>query len=210
MVPATEEAADDEASPLSERQLAELSQAVRLAKPLRNAAATAKASATCTLVIGALALPFSLLPPSASGLFVSVGLLIVGAIEYRSQRRIKLADAAVCKKLATNQLAMLGIITIYCIWQMLAFSPETAREWALSPEFRQQLGGMPQMSSSIDKQIDQWAPLFVYGLYGSVIFGSVLFQGGMAWYYRSRRAAMDAYNRQAPAWARRVMEIAGR
>ena len=63
---------------------------------------------------------------------------------------------------------------------------------------------MPEMADAIDKQIEHWAPIVVYGLYSLVILASVVGQGGLALYYFTRRRHIEAFNRQTPAWIRRL------
>ncbi|MCX5683569.1 MAG: hypothetical protein NT049_07795 [Planctomycetota bacterium] len=198
-------AAPPQASPLDESQFALVQEAARTYKPIKKAARIALGSAITTLMIGAVALPFSLFWPSFAGIFVTVGVCAVGVVEFLGYRKLVQADPSAARFLALNQLAFLGLITIYCLIQMLTFSPAEAKAAALSPESRAALNGMPEMTRDIDNYIDQYGALATCGFYSLVIVLSVLFQGGLAYYYFSRRKFLEAFQREVPPWVRRLL-----
>ena len=189
----------------SEANLLLIRQATARRKTVDRAARNARTSAIVTLVIGVLAIPTVLLWPSWSAAMITAGLCVVGVVEFSASGRLRRADPAAARLLGQNQLALLGLITLYCAAQMISFSPEQAKNAAISPEVRSQLGHMPDMTRSIDAQIDRWMPLLTYGFYGLVAFMSVLFQGGMAWYYFSRARHVEEFNAHTPEWVRRVL-----
>jgi len=193
------------ASPLDESQFALVQQAAQSYKPIKRAARTALSSAITTLVIGACALPFTVIWPSLASVFITAGIGAVGVFEFLGYRKMRQADPAAPGYLATNQLAFLGLIVTYCAIQMLSFSTEDAKAAALSPEVRSQLRAMPDMAREIDANIEQWAPLIMYGFYSLVIVLSIFFQGGMALYYWTRRRHLEAFARQTPPWVRRLL-----
>jgi uncharacterized membrane protein len=200
-------AAPPGSSPLDESQFALVQEAAVAYKPVKKAAGIALGSAVTTLLIGACAVPFTLVWPSFAGAMITVGLCAVGVVEFLGYRKMKRAQASAARHLAANQLAFLGLITLYCAIQMLTFSVEDVKAAAMSPEFRAQLGAMPDMARGFDRDIDQLAPLVTYGFYGFyslVIVLSVLFQGGLALYYFTRRKSLEAFQRQPP-WVRRVL-----
>ena len=202
---AAQVAAPPAASPLDESQFALVQQAAQSYKPIKRAARTAISSAITTLVIGASALPFTLIWPSLASVFITVGIGAIGVFEFLGYRKMRQADPAAPGYLATNQLAFLGLIVMYCAIQMLSFSTEDAKAAALSPEVRAQLSAMPDMALAIDANIEQWAPLITYGFYSLVIVVSIFFQGGMALYYWTRRRHLEAFARQTPPWVRRLL-----
>ncbi len=132
----------ESAAPLTEDDFALIRQATGRRKAIRKAAKVAKRSATTTLVIGALAVPFVLLSFSLSGLVMAAGLIVVGSIENRGHRMLLRADPAGPKLLARNQLAFLGLIVVYCVWQIIAagtveaVSPSSALSSATCPATR--------------------------------------------------------------------------
>lgn len=193
------------ASPLDESQFALVQEAARSYKPIKKASRVALGSAVTTLAIGAIAVPFTLVWPSFASALVTVGVCVVGVVEFLGYQKLKQADPAAARWLATNQLAFLGLIMLYCAIQMLTFSPEEVKAAALSPETRAQLNAAPDMARDIDRMIEQWAPLVTYGFYSLVIVLSIFFQGGMALYYFTRRKWLEAFQRQTPPWVRRLL-----
>jgi hypothetical protein len=198
-----------EVSPLEESHYAMVQRAVVSRKAVKRAARTALGSAAVTLFIGLSALPFTLIWPSASSLMVVVGVCVVGVVEYYGYQRMRQALPSAPAFLAKNQLAFLALITFYCLLQMAGFSVEATKAEAVSPEVRAQLAALPDMARAIDDLIEQWAPLLVYGFYLLVIGLSVCSQGGLALYYHTRRKHVDAFNRQTPAWIRRLFVVMG-
>jgi hypothetical protein len=94
--------------------------------------------------------------------------------------------------------------------QMVTFSPEQVQANAISPERRSQLEAiMPGMSESLDVEIGRWAPLVTYGFYGLIILLSIAFQGGMAFYYFTRKKTIDAFNEHTAPWVRRIFTETG-
>jgi len=198
---------ESRASPLDETQYALVQEAARLYRPIKRAARTALASSVVTLIIGASAALSVLIWPSLAGAFITLGLGVIGVVEFLGSRKMRQADPAAARLLATNQAAFLGLIVLYCLAQMLTFSTEDAKAAALSPEFRAQLEAMPEMARTIDidRIIEQWGPLVTYAFYSLVILLSIFFQGGMALYYFTRRRHLEAFHSRTPAWVRRLL-----
>jgi len=193
-----------EASPIGEREWGLVREAVVRRRKVKRAAWTAWSSAIVTLVIGLAALPFVVVSPSFSGLVVVAGILVVGVREWKGYGKMRRAEAGAASYLGWNQVALVGVITFYCLFQMASFSTEEVKSAALSPEVRAQLATMPGMAADIDRMIETWAPYAVYGFYSLVILVSALAQGMTAVYYFSRRKCVETFNRQTPEWVRRV------
>ena len=189
--------------PLAEADFLLLRQAAVRRRAVRAAATTAKASAVVTLVIGASSVLFVLIWPSWDGAIVSVGLCAIGVVEYLGSRRMRLADPSAARLLGANQLCFLGLIALYCAWQMISFSPQRARDAVLSEDARSMLRDLPELEKTVSG-IDRVAPLITYAFYGMVVFLSVLCQGGLALYYFTRRRRLEAFSRETPAWLRRL------
>jgi hypothetical protein len=197
--------ASDQTCPLDERDYLLIRQATVRHKAIRTAARTALASSVTTFLIGILAVPFVLLWPSWEGAVIAVGLCLIGMVEYMGCAKIRRADPAAAGTLGKNQLALLGLIVFYCVAQMVAFSPEQAQSNAISPGVRSQLDVItPGLSETLDVEIERWALLVTYGFYGLIILLSVVFQGGMAFYYFTRKRTIEAFNEQTAPWVRRV------
>jgi len=181
-------------------------------KPVLRAARTARASAITTLAIAFLGLLFLALSPDLAGLLVVCAVGVIGAVEYVGYLRLRRTEPSAAVLLGRNQLAFLGVIVLYCVVQMVLFSPEEYKKAALSEETRSVLGGMPELSGidrDIDRTIEQFAPLVTYGFYSLIIVLSIGFQGGMALYYFTRRKRIEAFLRSAPPWVLRLFAEMG-
>lgn len=196
-------------APLDESDFLLIRQAAIRRRAAHGAARTALASSVVTLFIGISAVPLVFLWPSWEGALMAAGLCIIGAVEYQGCRRMRQADPVAAKILGRNQLTLLGLIILYCLVQMLTFSPEHAKAAAISPEVRSQLAALPSMEKAIDSEIERLAPLATYGFYGLVIALSVVFQGGLALYYYTRRRHLHAFHTQTPSWVRRLFVETG-
>ena len=193
-----------EASPIGEREWGLVREAAVRRRKVKRAAGTARSSAIVTLAIGLAALPFVLVSPSFSGLVVVAGILVVGVREWMGYGKMRRAEAGAAPYLGWNQVALVGVITFYCLFQMASFSPEEVKSAALSPEVRSLLAAMPALAADMDRTIERLAPYAVYGFYSLVMLVSALAQGAMAVYYFSRRKCVETFNRRTPEWVRRV------
>ena len=191
-------------SPLDESQFEQIRMATLARGAVRSTAGRAHTSGIVTVVIAAVSLLVSFVSFSFLGIFVSLGVCAVGVVEMIGASRVRIGDASACRLLGWNQLALLGVITVYCVIQMATFSADDASNAVLSPESRSQLAALKGGPSGPIDMIDKYAPRVVYGFYGLVIALSAAFQGGMAMSYFSRRKHVEAFNAQTPQWIRRV------
>jgi hypothetical protein len=190
---------------LSDADYQVLRRALAFRQPVRNAARTARGSAATILTIGVVSIPVSLFWPSWLGLCTVAGICTVGVVEYLGARRMQRGEMSAARFLATNQLAFLGLITTYCVIQMLTFSPTTL----VSPEMQTQLGQLEGAGSDIQQMLRAWAPLATYGFYSLVISLSLCFQGGLAAYYLTRRRHLRAMQAATPSWVLRLFREMG-
>ena len=193
------------AGPLSEADFQAVRQAVVRRKAIRNASRVANGSATIAIVLGAAIFLLSLWMQSFASAVAAIIVCAAGFVEFLGYCRMRRAQRSAPVILGTNQLVLLGLIIIWCVVQMATFTPETAKG-LMSPEFRSQLSAaMPELEQWIDKQV----PIFYYGFYSLVIVCSIGFQGGLAFYYLTRRKHIDAYNRDTPPWVARLFSEMG-
>ena len=185
-------------------EVAVIEEAANAYRPVKRAARSPFRRGSRTLVIGAAAALFTLVWPSFASAYITVGVLAVGTVEFMGSRKLRQADPKAPRRLALNQLAFLGLITVYCVWQMATISTEDVKAMFFSPETRAYSRELP-MIDNIDRQIDQYGKLGVCLFYGLVIVLSTGFQGGMALYYYSRRKAVEAFVRRIPPWARQAV-----
>ena len=181
--------------PLTPEHHHELMLAGERARPIRRAARVASFNAWATGILAALSVPFTLLFFSFSSLLVTAGLAVVAYNEFRGRRQLLAFDPAAAKTLGWNQLGLLGLIIVYCLWSIYTGLNDAG---ALAAE----LQSMPDLQASLGStdQLDSLYRLIVVGLYGTVIVLSIVFQGLNALYYFTRRRHLEAYVRETPAW----------
>ena len=129
-----------------------------------------------------------------SGFFVGLLVLAAGVTELRGRRRLQRRDASAMKLLERAQLFLLGVILVYCVSRLGSFDPETV------------MGNMtPDMQAALNEAGIARADVLplvrkaFYAAYGTVAIVSILFQGGLALYYRSRTKAVTEALAIAPA-----------
>jgi hypothetical protein len=124
----------------------------------------------------------------------SVGLLVAlgGALEVRGHRLLKRRDADGMKWLVRSQLVVLGVIWTYAATRLVSFDQEIVRE-LVSADMRASLNELGLTTEDILPLVRR----FFYLLYGSVMAATLIYQGGLALYYR-RRTAMVATALRAP------------
>jgi hypothetical protein len=165
---------------------------------VRRVARVASFNGWVSVLMAALSMPFAMLSPI--GLAITAGLFVVAYNEFRGRRRILSFDPAGATFLGWNQLGLLAMIVAYCAWSLytnltgpsaLEADPETyaALESAL---------GSLEGVESLYRQI-------VILVYGTVIVLSVVFQGGNALYYFSRREPIAAFVEETPEWVRDLL-----
>jgi len=139
----------------------------------------------------------------AVGALVTVG----GVMEIRGHRRLRRRDPDGMTLLVRSQLVVLGVIWAYALPRLLSFDAAYLQDQVI-PNLRDNLAavGMSldevlQEAGLTQKQIVPLVHLFFVVLYGSVMLVTLLYQGGMALYYRHRTAAVEAALRAPPAIA---------
>jgi len=190
--------------PLTESRLRALAAATERGEPIRRAGRVATFNAWATATIAALSAPFAAF--SLAGLLVFAALAAIAWNEFRGRRRLLSFDPAGASILGWNQLGLLGMITVYCLWALYS------NLWG-SGSIEAELQANPQLGAAIGlvQGFDEVYRSIVVVLYGSVIALSAIFQGGNALYYFSRRKYVEAYVRETPAWVidlRRAMRTA--
>jgi hypothetical protein len=183
--------------PLSTEHYQELSRADDRAKLIRKAARVASFNGWTTAIIAALSAPFALF--SVAGFLVTVVLALVAWNEFRGSKLLNKFNPKAATLLGWNQLGFLAMIIIYCGWMMctgINESDTVLSEFTSNPELGDLLGSPEQVTGLYE--------LLVYGVYGSVIVLSLIFQGLTALYYFSRRKHIEAYVRSTPEWVRKI------
>jgi hypothetical protein len=131
---------------------------------------------------------------------VMVGGLVAygGWMELSGRKHLLRGEAAEgMRRLVRSQWIVLGVILVYCVTRLASFDSESALG-PLTSEMRAQLAEAGVDLASILPMIR----LAFYGLYGSVALVTLIYQGGMARYYRRRtdvvKQAVEARLRPPP------------
>jgi hypothetical protein len=120
---------------------------------------------------------------------VVIGALITagGIIELRGRNRLMRGDAGGMSALVCAQLIILGTFWIYSAGNLLAYD-EAAIMAQITPDIRE---AMSQLGVTVADLQAMMKPVF-FGFYLVIMLVTLLFQGGLALYYHSRRAKVAA------------------
>ena len=185
----------DTATPLAESHHRVLAAAARQSKAVRKAARVANFNGWTTAIIAALSAVVTLFAFDLIGLLVTLALFFVAYNEFRGRKRLLDFDPARATLLGWNQVGLLTLIVVYCLWALYS-------NLYGSSSIEAQLKANPQLGAafgSLDEMNDLLKPIVV-AFYATVIALSAVFQGGNALYYFSRRKYVEQYVRETPAW----------
>ena len=187
-------------TPLSPAHRRELSAARDRAKSIRKAARVAAFNGWSSAAIAALSAPFSIFSPVGAAL--TAGIAFVAFNEFRGRKRLLNFEPSGATLLGWNQLGLLTMIVAYCAWMMQG-SASFLDTSALTAELK----SVNELDSGLAEMVAGYQPMIeqaVRGFYLGVIGLSVLFQGGTALYYFSRRRLVEDFVAETPEWVREV------
>jgi hypothetical protein len=185
------------ANPLSDEHYAALAAAKPRLKKVRAAARVATFNGWTIGVLAALSWPFAFF--SLEGFLVALGLSISAYIEFRGRRGLLQFDPSAATLLGWNQVGLLTLISVYCLWQLwsaLSGAGPLATELQAQPELGEALGSVEGLESLYRN--------IAVAFYGAVIFLTLIFQGLNAFYYFTRRKYVEFCVRETPEW---VLEL---
>jgi hypothetical protein len=186
-------------NPLSITHRRELSAARDRAKTIRKAARVAGFNGWTTAAAAAFSAMFLLFDRSPAAIAITLGLSVVAYNEFRGRKRLLNFDPCAATMLGWNQLGLLAAIVIYCLWMLSASSSEavgamtSGMDSATRQQMREVLGDLDGLYKSA-----------TLAMYGGAIVLSVLFQGGNALYYFTRRRHVEDFIAETPQWVRDV------
>ena len=160
------------------------------------------------VVIAALSLLLTMMFGQLLGTAIGLLVLVAGIMELRGRSALKRRNAgAGMKLLVRSQLFLLTVILVYCARCLGSFDDGYLKEQVI-PEMRELLQAMlginfDDLMQQIGLTVNELVPLahkaFLI-LYGTVAVLSLLYQGGLALYYRSRtRPVTEALAEPPPA-----------
>ena len=118
-----------------------------------------------------------------SGAFTGLLIVTAGIIELTGRRRLLRGDAGGMKRLVQAQLFLLAVILVYCATRLGGFDPELVMS-NLTPEMEAALAESGIARADVVPAVQ----VLFYLVYGLVALVSVVCQGGLILYYRSRTA----------------------
>jgi hypothetical protein len=190
-------------SPLDAAQMAALAETRALHKKLRLARGLALANVVSLACCALLSLAFGAIALEVSGMGLALGALAWN--EERGRSLLILVDPRAPRRLALNQLLLLGVVLAYCgfraytTWTgpdpLEALGGQSAELSAALTQLNGEAGDMSELGGWVRS-----AALFGYAVVAGV---SLLVQGLMAYYYHSLGPTVDALAR-APAWTREL------
>jgi hypothetical protein len=167
----------------SPAHLAQLGAARLASKKIRRVIAVANFDGWGIAVFAAITLVFSL--TSLSGILLGLGMAYVAWRELSSAAALGRLDIGATRRLASNQLVLCALLILYFAWSLYQSLNETG-------DYSEILAASPGTAGMV-----RAGTIIVYG---GLIVGSMLFQGGTAWYYSSRGKVVEQYLAATPQW----------
>jgi len=131
--------------------------------------------------IAALGMLITVIIGDYSGVMVGLLIAAAGAMELRGRKLLKRRDPSGMKTLARSQLFLLAVVLVYCVTRLGSFDDATVLG-NLTPDMEAAL-----KESGIQKaDVLPMVRLAFFSIYGGVALGTLLYQGGMALYYRAK------------------------
>lgn len=178
------------AAPISPEALQQLELAHQRARKIRRAVQVALFNGWTIGFFAALSLLSGIF--SLTGFVLGVALAIVSYNEFKGAKLFRRLDLRAPRRLGWNQLGLCGVLIVYSLWCIYsALTGPNPYEAALPA------GGQ---AVPILNSIAQMQTTITLGVYGSLIIGSIIFQGTTAWYYFTRARHIQAYIEQTPQW----------
>ena len=162
-------------------------------KALKRVLTISRLDGWSLVVIAGLSLLITLLLVEPLGMAISLLILVAGVMELRGRRALQRRDSGGMRLLTRSQMFVLAVILVYCARCIGSFDAGYLKDEVL-PEARQSL--MSWFGISLDEFLKEggltvndlllMAQKAVWLLYGTVAIVSLVYQGGLALYYRSK------------------------
>jgi len=177
-------------------------------KALKRVLTISRLDGWSLVVIAGLSLLITGLLVEPLGMAVSLLILAAGVMELRGRRALKRRDPDGMRLLTRSQMFVLAVILVYCARSIGSFDAGYLKDEAL-PEARQLL--MSWLGISLDEFLKEGgltandllllAQKAVWLLYGTVAIVSLIYQGGLALFYRSKTQLVTKALTSPPAAA---------
>jgi hypothetical protein len=133
--------------------------------------------------IAALGMLLALALGDLSSLITGLLLVAAGIVELRGRGQLLRRNAGGMRLLVRAQLGLLAVILVYCVSRLGSFDEGLVLD-NLTPEMEAMLKDNGLERADIVPAVR----MMFYAAYGAVALVTVIFQGGLALYYRSRTA----------------------
>lgn len=178
------------ACPFSPEILHELELARQRGRKIRRAVGVALFTGWTVSIFAAITLLFGIF--SVTALVLGSALAVVGYNEFSGAKLLRGLDLRAPRRLGLNQIGLCGVLIVYSLWSI--YSALTGP----SPYAAALLSG-GEMAGMLGS-IEQLQMIVTLAVYGALIFFSLIFQGGTAWYYFTRSRHIQAYISETPQW----------
>jgi hypothetical protein len=186
-------------NPLTATHRRELAIARDRAKTIRKAARVAAFNGWTTAAAAAFSAMFLVFDRSPLAIAITLGLTIITYNEFRGRKRLLNFDPSAATMLGWNQLGLLAMIIVYCLWSLMGSAGE-------ADAVRSELKSYADLDAALGSgaSFEGMVKTLSYAMYGGVILLSVIFQGGNALYYFTRRRHVEEFVAETPEWVRDV------
>ena len=181
-------------SPLTQEQLAQIGEARMNASQILRAAQIAHREFVGLVLMGALTAMFACYGGiSISSLIMGLWMIVGGVIEHLGEQRIRRLDPHVFTTLSRNQLLLGIMFVVISAWWMLTIAMGSDKDLASTGKTLSNLGIAATQMMPLIK-------LMLYAAYGSVGVFGIFWQGYLAWYYSRRQRQLVEYIQETPKW----------
>jgi hypothetical protein len=184
-------------SPLRDKEDLWFVQAAALYRPLAKGVSTARTSGMFLIISGILGLVAGAL--SMDMVAVVVGLIVatLGTMERGAANDLAQAKRSAPLRLAINQVILL-VLVIGSAWMTVqSVKAEAAQAMTMS---EQEIAELPDAVQGMARQMGDTGTDLIFMMFTAVVLMSLLFQGGMALYYFTRRSKVRDFHDELPPW----------
>lgn len=146
------------------------------------------------VIFGALSVLLTLVFGDLLGMFIGLCVVLAGGMEIRGGRQLRQRNPDGVKLLVRSQLFLLSVILCYCASRLGSFDADTVLA-NLTPDMEAPLVELGLTRADI---VELTRATFL-AVYVSVSLTALLYQGGLAFYYRRKTALLTEALREPTA-----------
>ena len=177
-------------APLSAHHLGQLDESRRRRKKIDRALVVAGFNAWTIAVFAALSLPLMLF--DLKGGCVGIGLALIAYREFLGRHKLKQLEPRAPWHLGWNQVAMCGLLTLYCGWQIIGALTGPG-------QYADSIEATPELASTLEP-IDELITMVTLAIYFTILTCGLIMQGSLSLYYFTRAKPLNDYLSQTPGW----------